>query len=98
MLNFLLAYSENLAIPFTILFGISTLLFIVLTIVRSSNDIDRDDWLIVMRLLVPILIFSCFMISLPSVEHIKEVQSKYETKPEEKVNESKCDYCPSRVH
>lgn len=50
---------------------------ILLAVFRITNDIDKDDWQILMYWTAPLTIFFLFLTGLPDMDHIKDVNKRF---------------------
>lgn len=74
--EYIYAYLENLQVFFIIGTVVTSIAIFSLIVGRITNEIDPDDWRLLMSVAVAALvIFIIFDIS-PSMEHIKEVRAK----------------------
>lgn len=93
VLNIIYAYLENISLISMIICLLLAIFIGFLAIMRYTNDIDRDDWQVLMKWNVPLFIFFLFLTMAPGMEHVKDVNKRFielsiEPKPLEKPDET----------
>lgn len=73
--EFIYAYLENLAWFFRGGLIISSLALMFLFVARIANDIDKDDWILIMGGSIVIWFLFLVVCLSPSMDHIKEVRA-----------------------
>ena len=100
-IEFFYAYLDNLFIPSIILGVLSLVAIIILIWLRKDNEIDLDDWIVLMKLSGTIFCFSLLFSMAPSTNHISKVKKEYfeliNPKPE-KPNECKISLDGNGLH
>lgn len=100
--EYVYAYVENLQWVSAIGLIVSAVVLLCLIGMRINNDIDVDDWQVLMYWAVPSFMVFLFMSCAPGMEHIQKVRTtaitpyveKTETKPPEETD-AKPIYYPS---
>lgn len=94
-MDFLYAFIENISwIDIPILCMISGLL-IVSIVFRATNDMDKDDWILIMRWLTPMFLLFLVLSCLPSLDHVMRIKERINPKQIEVKSETI--YCPNFV-
>lgn len=70
------AYIQNIQFCSMALSMMLSVILMILGIIRIKNDLDKDDWLLVMAVVVPLWILFSFLSLAPSLEHIKQVHAE----------------------
>jgi hypothetical protein len=72
--EYVYAYMENIQWFIWTAFAVSSLSLAGLCVARCTNQLDVDDWQILMLFNVPIVLVFALLASAPSMDHIKHVK------------------------
>lgn len=74
--EYVYAYIENLTPFFVVGFILSLAILCFLVVLRMINEIDIDDWKILMIFNIPIVLFFGFFLCAPGIEHIRDIKEE----------------------